>query len=68
MSTIVADASPTAEKHAWETIEAAALEEVTYPEGGYGWVVVAASAAIFFNGWGLSNAWGAFLFVYSNDC
>ena len=29
-----------------------------YPEGGYGWVVVAASACVFFSGWGLSNAWG----------
>lgn len=36
------------------------LVEEKYPEGGYGWVVVAASASIFFNGWGLSNAWGTF--------
>lgn len=37
-----------------------------YPEGGYGWVVVAASASIFFNGWGLSNAWGIFQTYYES--
>lgn len=39
-------------------------EVVTYPEGGYGWVVVASSAAIFFTGWGQANAWGTFQTYY----
>lgn len=43
-----------------------AVEDAEYPEGGYGWVVVAASASIFFNGWGLSNAWGIFQTYYES--
>lgn len=42
-------------------------EECDYPEGGYGWVVVTAGAAIFFHGWGLSNAWGIFQTYYETE-
>ncbi|BFZ54270.1 hypothetical protein PYCC9005_001303 [Savitreella phatthalungensis] len=50
----VLEATPAA-----ESIRAPSVR-VGYPEGGYGWVVVAASASIYFCGWGLSNAWGTF--------
>jgi MFS family permease len=42
----------------------APLDDNTYPEGGFGWVVVLGSALIFFNGWGFSNAFGVFQSYY----
>ena len=54
------DAKATLDEPHISRAESYDLVEEKYPEGGYGWVVVAASAAIFFNGWGLSNAWGTF--------
>lgn len=42
------------------------------PDGGYGWVVVAAAFVAFANSWGLVNAFGAFQQYYSDtlltDC